>query len=174
MEDSQIIALVLSGQKDSIGLLYDKYFGPIYRFFYWQVNNNKENAEDLTQDTFLEMAKSLKNFKNKGNFRNWLYTIAKRKLNLWIHNKYKIKEIALFENIIDRNDWIDPEIQEKKVKALGVILSRLSEREERIIRLRYLRNYSVKETAEKMQLSQSNIKIISLRGIKKLRAIFKV
>jgi len=70
--------------------LYEKYVDVIYRFCYWQTNQNTEVAEDLTHDTFVEMARSTGKFNNEGKFKNWLYTIAKRQLAAWMRQKYNL------------------------------------------------------------------------------------
>lgn len=173
MEEKQLIRLSKSGNNEALGKLYEKYFDAIYRFFYWQTNQNKESAEELTQETFFEMVKSIFKFKNKGKFKNWLYAIAKYKLKHWLRKKYQLPQTPLFENIINSEIWIDPDEQEKKVKQLETLITKLYEREQILIRLRYLKNYSVRETAQELKISEANVRVLAHRALIKLRKIAK-
>jgi len=69
MKDNQLIALAQNGNQEAVAALYEKYVDAIYRFFWWQTNQNVEVAEDLTHDTFLAMAKSINKFNNQGKFK---------------------------------------------------------------------------------------------------------
>ena len=169
MNDHQLISLAQDGHQEAIAALYEKYVDAIYRFCYWQTNQNTEVAEDLTHDTFVEMVKSIGKFNNQGKFKNWLYTIAKRQLSSWIKQKYDLPKETLFDNLAQPEENIDPEKQDKAVKKVEKLLDQLSETERSIIVLRYLKNYSVKETAQELELSISNVKVTTYRVMKKLR-----
>jgi len=169
MKDNQLIALAQNGNQEAIAALYEKYVDAIYRFFYWQTNNDAQVAEDLTHDTFVEMVKSISKFKNDGKFKNWLYTIAKRQLTDWVRQKYDLPKEPLFDNLVQPEDSIDPEKQEQTIKKVEELLDKLSKTERSVIVLRYLKNYSVKETAEELKLTASNVKVTAHRALKKLR-----
>lgn len=171
MDDSQILSLIKSGQNQALELLYNKYFDPIYRFFFYQSNFNTPLSQDLTHDTFIEIAKSLKKFNGTGSLKNWIYTIAKRQLAHHLKKKYQIQELPLLENISDDPNWIDSDQQEIKIQKLEKLLTQLSPQEQQIIRLRYLQNLTVKESSKKLNLSESNIKTSCHRIIKKLQSI---
>lgn len=116
-QDIQLAKLAAQKNEQAFIALYRKYFSPIYRFCYWQTNN-RHDAEDLTQNVFIEMAKSVGKFKGEGSFKNWLYTIAKRQVNAWIKRKYQLPQEPLFENSIpDTENWIDHENEKLKIKT---------------------------------------------------------
>lgn len=170
-DDKNIVMLAKNGSIEAVASLYEKYFDVIYRFFYWQTNKNLEIAEDLTQDTFIEMAKSIRRFKHEGSFKNWLYTIAKRQLNKWLKRKYDLPQEPLFDNLSCPEKIIDPEHQQQVIEKVDKLLAQLSERERSIIIFRYLKNYSVKETAQKFNISINNVKVIAYRAIQKMKNI---
>lgn len=172
MKDYQLITLAKEGHQEAIAALYEKYVDSIYRFFYWQTNKNTEVAQDLTHDTFVEMTKSISKFKNDGKFKNWLYTIAKRQLAAWMRQKYDLPKEPLFDNLIQPEDSIDPEKQQKTMRKIQNLLEQLSDTEREVLILRYLKNYSVKETAEELKVTDSNVKVIAHRAIKRLRELY--
>ena len=169
MDEDKLIELAIEGHGEAVGQLYDKYFAAIFRFFYWQTNHQKAEAEDLTHDTFIEMAKSLKGFRHQSSFKNWLYAIAKNRLKHWLKHKYRMASQPLFESISDTAEWIDPADQAKKVAEVEKVLGKLSTEERKVIELRYLSNYSVIETAEAVRLTPANVKVIAHRAMKKLQ-----
>ncbi len=169
MKDEPLVDLAKEGDERALVDLYEKYMDAIYRFCYWQTNKDREVAEDLTQDIFIEMVKSIRNFRGRGSFKNWLYTIAKRKILKWVRLKYQFPTETLFDNMVRGEDFIDPEKQEEKIKQLEEMLARLSEKEQKVITLRFLQNYSVLETSNTLGITQSSVKVIAHRTLKKLR-----
>ena len=167
--DYQLVKQAQTGDEPALSQLYEKYFRAIYRFHYWQTNHHKQSAEDLTQDTFLEAARSLHTFSARSSFKNWLYTIAKRQLTKWLRYKYHHSSIPLLPTLANTPNWVDPQEQSLKIRHLETCLALLSSRENTIIRHRYLENLSIKETAAALNLSLTNVKVISHRALKKLQ-----
>lgn len=168
-QSNQLAILASQGNQEAFIALYQQYLPPIFRFFLWRTNH-KQTSEDLSQDVFVEMAKSIKKFSNTGSFRNWLYTIAKRKLQLWLKNKYQLPTDPLFDQIIpDTPKWIDPENEKLKIKTIKKLLKKLDKKKKNVITLRYLKNYSVKETAKKLKITESNVKVLTHRALALLR-----
>ena len=80
MEDDELAELFQEGVSEAFDAIVTRYSKPLVRFFYrlcWQ----RELAEDLAQEVFIKLYHSLKNYQSKGNFRSYIYTIAK---NIWI------------------------------------------------------------------------------------------
>lgn len=168
--DHAWVELAQSGNVGAIKALYEKYFKPIYRFLFWQTGDELI-AEDLTQETFLGMVRGLTKFQGRALFRNWLYQIAKYQLVAWIKLKSLEAESFWLEDqaISEADSLIDPEDQLAKIRKISRLLKFLPLIQKRVLELRFLRAYSVKEVAEKLKLSQSNVKILTLRGLAKLR-----
>ena len=171
MTDKQLIVLAKAGHPEAIGQLYEKYIDAMYRYCYWQTNHSHEDAQDLTQEIFVEMAKSLPTFKDTGQFKNWLYTIAKRRITAWVRRKYQLPQSPLFDNIALAEKWIDPQKQHQTAIRVKKLLQQLGQPARKIITLRFLRNYTVPETAAKLKLSATNVKVITHRSLKKLRSL---
>lgn len=169
MTDEQLVALAKSSHSEAVGELYERYFDAIYRFFYFQVNFSREAAEDLTQDTFINMAKSITSFRGESSFKNWLYTLAKYKLNSYLKQKYALPTVSIFESLADKEVWIDPAEQIKKITLLNNLLNTLRPTEKKLMVLRYIRGFTVKEAAKKLSLTESNVKVMCLRSLKKLQ-----
>jgi len=63
---------------------YNKYKDKIYNFFWYRINFNQSQAEDLTQEVFLKAFKAFNDFDKNKSFQAWIYAIAKNHLkNHW-------------------------------------------------------------------------------------------
>lgn len=171
MEDIQLVQQAKNGDSNGVEALYRKYVDAIYRFCLRETNHDVAEAEDLTSEIFIEMAKSIRSFKGKSSFKNWLYAIAKNRIRHWIRRKKAVKVTSLFDTIIDTPLLIDPEKQQEVEKKIYKLLGKLNPRERELITLRYLRGYSLNEVAAKLGISVVNAKVISFRTIRKLRRI---
>lgn len=174
ISDQDVVSVKRANEGSVQGLqtLYEKYFPAIYRFCFWQTNSS-EDAEDLTQEVFIAMTKSLPKFRGEASFKNWLYQIAKNIIARWISHKAKGKTVALFDTIIDSAQWIDPENELYKQKVVKKLLKALKPEERKILSYRFLRNFSVLETAHTLKMTESKIKVASHRALKKLQKMFE-
>lgn len=167
--DKQLVARAQNGDGLAVAQLYDRYAPAMYRYCFFQTNKSRELAEDLTHDIFIEMSKSLKNFKGEGSFKNWLYTIAKRQVNKWVKQKYQASFSPLYENIVEEEYEEDPEVSQEKQLTLERVLQHIKPKAAQILRLRFLRNYSVAETAAAVGATETNVKVITHRSLKRLQ-----
>lgn len=61
---------------NKFSLLYDKYVDIIYKYFLSRVQN-QTIAEDLTSDLFFNVLKNIDKYKHRGQFKAWIFTIAR-------------------------------------------------------------------------------------------------
>ena len=85
--DVKLLQFYQKGDEQAGSVLFQRYKAPLHRFFKGKISENREDAEDLVQETFLEALKSLKKEQSLTSFRAWLYKIATRVLARWIQEK---------------------------------------------------------------------------------------
>jgi RNA polymerase sigma-70 factor (ECF subfamily) len=96
-DEKDLIDDIKNGNIESFDLLYDMYSAKIYNLAY-QILGNKQEAEDVTQDTFVQIFRNIKNFKRNSKIYTWIYTIAK---NLCYRSlKNKKNSFASLESLI--------------------------------------------------------------------------
>ena len=73
--------LVRQAVKDraAFATLYRRYLTPVYRYFYVRTGD-RQQAEDLTAQTFISAMEGLPRYRERGTFAGWLFTIAARRL----------------------------------------------------------------------------------------------
>jgi len=67
---------VKNGDLDHLGLLYERYKKQLFGFFY-NLNRDKDLSEDLVQNTFIRIIKYKHGFKGDGEFKSWMFHIAR-------------------------------------------------------------------------------------------------
>lgn len=168
--DEQLIAKSLQGNQKAIEAIYARYAQSIYRYGFYQLGDESQ-ANDIMQDTFVEMIHSLKSFSFNGQFKNWLYTIAKRQVLNKIKEKYKYPKTILGDWLPAKEDpnWIDNIEQEnKKNKLVKQLLQKLNSEERKAIKLVYFQNLSSKEAGIVTGRTPESIRVLVHRAIKKM------
>lgn len=74
--DKELLARYRQGDERALNELIARHLKPVYNFVY-RMARNVQDAEDITQETFIKMWKNLKRYDQSQNFRTWLFTIAR-------------------------------------------------------------------------------------------------
>lgn len=75
MDDGQIIACCLAGEREAFEMIVNKYQARVLSLA-WSVLGNRAEAEDTTQEAFIRAYTNLRDFDQARGFKNWLYAIA--------------------------------------------------------------------------------------------------
>ena len=146
--------------------MYETYAGPIYKFFYWRTQN-RALAEDLTSGVFEKAWRSRRSF-TTGSVRAWLYRIAR---NLMIDHWRGRQAVMLGETeVVDDRDMAVAVDQALLAEQLHQALERLPVEMRLVINLRFIESMPVRRVAQLTGLSESNVRVIQYRALKKLRS----
>lgn len=80
LDDAQAIALVRSGETDAFATIIETYQTRIVRYLY-RLTGDRDEAEDLAQDTFLQAYQSILKTTSELSLSAWLYRIAMNNAN---------------------------------------------------------------------------------------------
>lgn len=173
MEDeSKFIDRARAGDKDAFLALYDVYFTKIFKFVYYKVGHQEE-AEDITQETFLKALQGIHNFHGDSKFLSWLMQIAKFTIMDYFREKYKYPKVELQEYMVCHTDDLDfdsedeDDASDRHTSQIHAILDTLPENYRKVLQCRFLENMNLQETAEAMKTTVGNVKILQFRALKK-------
>lgn len=175
--DEYYINKVIDGDSNAFAYLVDNYKNMVYSLAY-KMTRSKEEAEEVSQDTFIKAYKNLKNFKGDAKFSTWLYRIAYHttldnvKKNKKQHNNVAINEVN-YNQITSLETVLDSIERKERAKIMDKCLSKLPEDERAIIWMFYYDELSLKEILEVTRFSESNLKVKLHRARKKLLTIVK-
>ncbi len=156
-------------QEEAFVMLYHKYVNIIYGYFYNKVNS-RTDAEDLTSETFFKLTGSIKDFESRSSFKNWLFGIAKFTLMEHLRDKYKHATAELDDNHPEPDEDIEENTDAPQI--IAEILNKLPEKHAKVLDLRFLKGYTISETAEELSLTVNNVKVIQNRALKKANVTF--
>ncbi len=149
--------------------LYNLYSKAMYNLAY-RMTNNREDAEDILQDAFVECFRNLGSFRFESTFGAWLKSILiNRSIN---HLRKKKVNLVLQENLPDREDVNEDEFDtvystEKIFKAIEM----LADGYRVILTLYLLEGYDHQEISQIMGISESTSKSQYSRAKDKLRKL---
>lgn len=165
MEDNRLIQEMKKGDSEAFGVLFDKYYDKVYRYCYRRLTD-REFAEDMTQEVFLRVLKSIGSYRHYGKFENYLYVIAK---NL-IKDSYGKREILPIEDVECAVEETGFDGIEKYI-LLSKALAKIPEREREILLLRYDADLKIKDIARVMGMNLSTTKYHLKKGIQMLKEL---
>jgi len=175
--DIYYIEQILCGDSNVFSHLVDRHKNKAYNLAF-RICGNHEEAEELTQDSFLKAYRSLKSFKMKSSFATWLYRIV---YNTTIsHVRVKKKGILSLEDFpADATDFIgtstSEEEAEKEYRAslVNFALQKITEEERGLISLYYYDDMNTDEISEVTGITKSNIKVKLYRARQKMQEIIE-
>ena len=170
--DTDLVQAIQSGQIDRFPELVQRYERALYNFGL-KMCGEAQDAEDVVQDTFLNVFRYLKGFRYETKFKNWLYRIA---TSTCIKKRRKSKfapdrELSL-EDFLPRDEasienqtpaWarlpLDQVLNEELGRTLKKAILELPEKYRVVLVLRDIEGFSTEESAQILNLSPANIKV---------------
>ena len=152
--------------REPVQKLVERYQQNLYAAAF-NVCKNQMDAEDIVQEAFLQYYTSKKEFDDEQHIRAWLIRVVINKakncsLTFWRRNKCSL------------DDYIETLVFETPAsKELFEEVMKLPEKYRIVIHLFYYEDYSVREIADILKLSESNAKVRLTRGRTLLRNVLK-
>ena len=167
-----VIEKIKSGDYNACNFIVDKYKAFVYNICI-RIVKNREDAEEIAQDSFIKAFKSIEGFKFESKFSTWLYRITFNNAISKTRNK-KIFKNDLNDNVTDSvnhsniSDGLESLNRLDRKKILKKAMEKLSEEENLLISLYYFEENSVAEVAGITGLEANYIKVKVHRARKKL------
>lgn len=176
MQDEQsLVHRAQQGDKEAFAQLYEEHFDKIYRYVALRIGNKTE-AEDVTQQVFLNALRSISSFKWKGApFSTWLFRIAHNLVVDYLRKRAKRVIIPLDDSLVD-SDSNPQKMTEQRldIEQLISATERLTAAQREVISLRFAGELSVAEVAKIMDKSQGAVKALQYSAVVALRKVLSV
>lgn len=175
-DQAAIAKMAAAGDRRAFERLVDRYHRGIFTMVYYRIMSRMD-AEDITQEIFINAFNGVKSLKNPELFKPWLYRIALNAVNDFLRKKRLRSIFTLFTReqeevgIADSQDRGGPDYLERKEfwARLKGFLSRLSASEREVFRQRFLDGLSIREISEVMGKNESTVKTHLYRAVEKFR-----
>ncbi len=181
MEREKLIPLVQAvqaGKPDAAGELYASYYREIYYFIYKTVQDTSL-AEDLTQDTFLEILETIGRLQEPAAFVKWSHQIAYHRCTGYFKKRRELLAdenedgSTVFDTVAeDREEFIPDEAMDHQElrRTIQSMVDALPEEQRSAILLRYFEELSVKDIAQIQGVSEGTVKSRLNYGRKAIQA----
>ena len=177
INDQYYINQIIEGNSNAFAVLVDRYKDLVFTLSYKMVKN-REEAEEISQDTFIKIFKSLNKFKGESKFSTWVYKITYNTCLDRLKKNKKENSVVYIEDF-----------SEHQVKAIETVFDTIDEKERNqriqdcllllpsedafLLTLYYFDDQSIEEIAKVVDSNANNIKVKLFRSRKKMASILK-
>lgn len=177
--DEILAEKVLHGETDHFEELVRRYQQPVFAIIY-RMTSQYQEAEDLTQEVFLNIYQKLYQFDTSKKFSPWIYRIAVNTCITAMRKKNKVVNINFDETYTRQHDtninyhYTDPELvfERKELKEeIKLAIENLPPNYKSVIILRYQMDFNNQEIADILGVSKENVEVKVHRARKALRKI---
>ncbi len=169
MTEKELIKGILVANQTAFKILVDKY-QPLVLNTCNSFLHNKNNAEDITQEVFIEVFLSIHKFEKNAKLSTWLYRISVNKSLNFIRDNKKRNIVRNIENFFSGEQNTEIQIaddnyqssentdnQDERIELLHKSINSLSKNQKTAFTLHKFENLSYKEISEVMNLSLSSV-----------------
>jgi len=170
--DFDLIQSINSGRVDKFHDLVKRYDQKLYNFSLRMCRDHRD-AEDMVQETFLNVFRYLKGFRHETKFKNWLYKVAastcikkRRKSKFAPEKELSLEEFRPSEDAAPPDsvpEWalmpLDKLLNEELAGAINQGIAAIPKKYRMVIVLRDIEGFSTAETAQILNISPTNVKV---------------
>uniref|UniRef100_UPI0029344BB2 RNA polymerase sigma factor n=1 Tax=Psychroserpens damuponensis TaxID=943936 RepID=UPI0029344BB2 len=175
--DQILINQIIEGDTNAFAVLVDDYKGLVYTLAL-RMLKNKEEAEEVAQDTFIKTYKSLHRFKGDSKFSTWIYRVCyntcldrikknKKYINNVNINEFTTHEVKTLDNALTT---LETKEQEQVIQRC---IAQLPSEDSFLLTLYYFDDLSLDEISKVVGITANSIKVKLFRCRKKLAIILK-
>lgn len=175
--DLDYINKIVDGDTSAFAILVDRYKDLVFTLAY-KMLKNREEAEEIAQDTFIKIYKSVGKFKGDSKFSTWVYKVTyntcldylkkkKRGINITYIEDFDLQQLKTLDKISNAID------EKEKNQLIHDCLNLLPSEEAFLLTLFYFEQQSTDEIAKVMDTNANNIKIKLYRTRKKMALLLR-
>jgi RNA polymerase sigma-70 factor (ECF subfamily) len=175
--DQILINQIVEGDTNAFAILVDRYKDLVFTLAL-RMLKNREEAEEVAQDTFIKAYKSLDKFKGDSKFSTWIYRVAyntsldrikknRKHLNNVEINEFTAHQILSIDNALEKLEL------KEQAEAIQRCIDLLPSEESFLLTLYYFDDLSLDDISKIVGITANSIKVKLFRSRKKLAIILK-
>lgn len=176
-DEQIIINQIIAGDTRAFAILVERYKDLVYTLAI-RMLQNREEAEEVAQDTFIKIYKSLNSFKGNSKISTWIYKVTyntcldrikknKRQMNVVAIDEFTEHQVKTIENALDALE------KKEYQQAIQECLQKLSSEDSFLLTLYYFEDLSLEEISKIVNIEANTVKVKLFRCRKKLASLLK-
>ena len=175
VDENELIAQAKLGDRTALNELVAQYWQPVYHFAVYKTGN-QQDAEEVTQETFIRAFRSLPNYQFTGAaFTTYLKRIAVNLITDFWRKKSRspaLTDIAEHSQLVSAEEEPDVQLVSNEMRqTIARVLQKLPADQRQTVELRILAGLPVRDTALTMGKSEAAVKMLQQRALKNLRTL---
>lgn len=170
MTDEELVDRVKNGDKAAYRQLVERYQLSVFTNIVRMVKQ-RELAEDLAQETFLQAYRALPGFDGRARFSTWLYRIARNKVIDWTRSRAKKEQSSELElqDVYKSDSSVEEEVVTRDTSNhLRVLMHELPRHYRDVLCMHFEEELSLREIAEQLDVPYKTVQTRFFRGKKQL------
>ncbi|RME68769.1 MAG: sigma-70 family RNA polymerase sigma factor [Nitrospirae bacterium] len=164
-------------EEDTFNVLFEEFKDMVYSLAY-HMTGSREDAQDITQEVFINVYRGLKGFKGQSSPKTWIYRITMNTIRAYYRKKRFKSIVYLFSDRGDRSVETeltkdnDPELQLHQIEFMRVlrsVLKKLTFHQRAVFVMKHIKGMKLKEISEVLQCSEGTVKSHLFRAVKVLK-----
>jgi RNA polymerase sigma-70 factor (ECF subfamily) len=156
-KDEDLMQHFRKGENVAFDELYHRYYSKIYHYILHSTSLSKPDARDILHDVFTKIIEKKKSFDSSKKFSVWIYTLVNNECrNTYKHSLVKEKSKDEIERMIKSDKSRSLEIEQSKKIRLAV--KNLKPIHKQVFLLRFNFGFSIKETANILDIAEGTVK----------------
>ena len=173
---TELVEKARAGNRSAFEQLVGMFHDDIFRMVYYRTRSQMD-AQDLTQDIFMQAFRSMSELNSVDRFKSWLFSIAMNRVRDF-HRRKKIQRLFSLSSDRQRDDQqeleakpgpLDSLISRDFWKKVELTLKEFPAMEREVFILRFMDQLEIKEISQVLKKNQSTIKTHLYRALKKFR-----
>lgn len=186
--EAELLARCCKGEAEAWDALFDLHYGPASRFvFQLAPDFTHEDVEEVCQEVFLTVIKSLHTFQGNSQFQTWLFRVAANKARDYRQRQHAAKRgggqipLSIHADDNDEGPPLDPPsplpgpdlalLKAERVSLVGEALEQLGGPCQEIVELRYFADLSYEEIAASLELNPKTVSSRLSKCLDKLETV---
>lgn len=171
-QDNELVRDTIVGNFESFRKLVEKYYKQVFNLAL-RLIGDRDEAEDITQETFLNIFKNLSYFNPDFKFSTWVFKVATNTCFSFLRKKERVSNLQFQEEVClnfpaDLNNPADLYERKERCEQLRFAIGQLPSKYKVVLLLKYMSDLSYKEIADTLQISVHDVETTLYRGRKML------
>ncbi len=177
-EEYELVKNICAGDYQAFSKIVDEYKDLVYTLAY-RMLKNREEAEEVSQDSFIKVFKALGRFKGDSKLSTWIYRITYNTCLDRIKQNKKKRPHADIDHLeefafVELNTALDDLVAAERGKFIRQCISKLPSKDAGILTLFYFEEKSLLEMEKILDIPASSIKVSLFRARKKMAKLVEI